>query len=105
MISIPGGELHMSDAIYQGQIETAELLPAPTHVSRIEMSKLWNDGDYENTRISITVDIGLGDDPLKQFRKLRYILGNLRAKSGVSKGTYEMAKEVLALDPATMTKR
>jgi hypothetical protein len=97
----------------ENEIKTAEeLLPMfatlstlSTHVSKLEMSKLWNDGNYENTRVSITVDVNPSDDPLKQLRKLEFIFGNLRARAAVSRWNYDHAKEALAMNPEEMLKK
>ncbi len=67
-----------------------------SRVSRLNVGRVYNLGNYENMRVEVTVDIGLEDDPARVLRSVQNILTDLQAKHGVQSYELSRAREVLA---------
>lgn len=82
----------MTEQITAG-ILTSE--PQPTRITRIQIQRLHNLGNYESVRYEVALDVGETDDALTVLRKLEKALEDIRAKSGVDSFSLKRAKEKL----------
>lgn len=76
-----------------GQTLTSEL--QPTRITRIQIQRLHNLGNYESVRYEVAVDVSPNDDASKVLRTLEKALEDIRAKSGVDSFYLKRAKEKL----------
>lgn len=82
----------MTEQITAG-ILTSE--PQPTRITRIQIQRLHNLGNYESVRYEVAVDVSPNDDAGKVLRTLEKALEDIRAKSGVDNSYLKRAKEKL----------
>lgn len=80
-----------------GQFLTSE--PQVTRITRIQIQRLHNLGNYESVRYDVTVDVAPTHDAGKILRTLERALEDIRAKSDVDSFYLKRAQEKLA-DPA-----
>ena len=78
-------------------MSSPETVPDRSRVTRLDVQRVYNLGNYENLRVGVTVEVGEGDDPGKLLGSLQAILGDLRAKSGVSEWDLRDARRELAM--------
>lgn len=76
-----------------GQILTSE--PPPTRITRIQIQRLHNLGNYESVRYEVTVDVSEKDDAGKVLATLETALNDIRAKAYSSIWDFERAKKKL----------
>jgi len=82
----------MTEQITAG-ILTSE--PQPTRITRIQIQRLHNLGNYESVRYEVTVDVGANDDAGKVLRTLEKALDDIRAQPNSSAWDYKRAKNKL----------
>lgn len=82
------------DQQINGQILNIE--PQPTRITRIQIQRLHNLGNYESVRYEVTVDVGLNDDAGKVLATLETALNDLQAKSDCSEYSYKEALKVMS---------
>lgn len=53
------------------------------HLKTITLGRTYNDGDYESTRIDITVDLDVGESPRTVFEEMLTHMDRLRKKQRI----------------------
>lgn len=83
----------MTEQITAG-ILTSE--PQLTRITRIQIQRLHNLGNYESIRYEVSVDVGEKDDAGKVLATLETALNDIRAKSDCSEYSYNEALKVIS---------
>lgn len=77
-----------------GQLLNLE--PQPTRITRIQIQRLHNLGNYESVRYEVTVDVAPTDDAGKVLTTLETALEDVQARSDYTTSRYERALNILS---------